>query len=210
MINKCRFLGRSCIELITLDDHLIIDPRFFEAPKKGIKQIFLTHEHEDHCDINKISLIREKYTNDENELKIFGPKSIKKEYELDLEIIKKGSKIDLKNTKIEAFEIECYKAEECLAYLISVGDISILHTADAATISDRLKNFSGKVDYCFIACFEEYFDDYLMFLRDLHPLVAIPYHFNPGEEHKAKKLVEFLDDNYIEAKFMKIGEALEF
>jgi len=44
----CRFLGNACIELISTQDHIIIDPVFLSPPEKGIEEIFVTHHHSDH------------------------------------------------------------------------------------------------------------------------------------------------------------------
>jgi L-ascorbate metabolism protein UlaG (beta-lactamase superfamily) len=206
----CRFLGRSCIEIKGLSDHIIIDPNYTKEPLKGIKSIFITHEHKDHFNIEKINEIREIYATSNEELKIYGPKSIKNEFDLDIERIKDKKKIKLNNFIIKAYKIDCYKTEECYAYIITRGDINVLHTADSANFSDELRKLKGKIDYCFIACFEEYFSDYLNFIKEINPMITFPYHFDPGEEQMAKKLSEFLNENGIEAEYIDIGTEFEF
>lgn len=204
-----RFLGRCCIEIETLQDHFIIDPHYFTPPKKGIKDIFITHGHEDHFDVEKITEIDEKYKGEED-LTLFGPKNLQKDSELDIEEVKQEKEIELNDATITPFEVKCYKAEQCFAYLITLGDVNILHTADSALFSERLKKLKPNVDYCFVACFEDNFGDYLNFLKDIYPKVTFPYHFNPGEEKQAKKLVEYLNTNTIEASFLEIGGEFEF
>lgn len=205
-----RFLGRCCIEIQTLQDHFIIDPHYFEPPEQGIEHIFITHAHDDHFDIEKIKEIREKYIEDEKELTIYGPKGLGKQTELEIEDIKQEEEIELNDTIITPYSVECYKAEECYAYLITIGDVNVLHTADSALFSEKLKRLKPKVDYCFVACFEDNFEDYLNFLKDVYPKVTFPYHFDPGEEENAKKLVDYLNENTIEASFLEIGAKFEF
>lgn len=205
-----RFLGRCCIEVKTLQDHFIIDPHYFEPPEKGIEEIFITHDHDDHFDVEKIAEIKESYLGEEGSLSIYGPKGLQKKTDLKLEFARQEEEIELNDTTITPFEVKCYKADQCFAYLITIGDVNVLHTADSALFSERLKKLKPNVDYCFVACFEDNFEDYLNFLKDVYPKVTFPYHFDPGEEEKAKKLVEYLNDNTIEASFLEIGSEFEF
>ena len=206
----CRFLGRSCIEIKGLQDHIIIDPNYSKAPLSDINTIFFTHEHEDHVNIKKLNEIREKYAVKNSSLQMYGPRSVKNEYNLDLKRIKNGEKIRLNNFIVKAFEVECYKSKECLAYVINKGDIKLLHTADSSEFSNKLRNPMSQIDYCFIACFEDQFPNYLEFLEELRPVITFPYHFDPGQEKMAKKLSEFLNENGIESKFIEIGTEFEF
>jgi L-ascorbate metabolism protein UlaG (beta-lactamase superfamily) len=203
-------LGRSCIELIGKQDHIIIDPNFSEFPLKGLKSIFFTHEHNDHINIEKLNIIREKYAIKNNNLQMYGPKSIKNEYNLNIKRIKDGDKLKLNNFKIEAYKIDCYKSKECFGYVITKGDVKLLHSADSSKFSKKLKNFNLQIDYCFVACFESLFNDYLEFLEELRPVITFPYHFDSGEEIKAIKLSKFLNENGIDSKYIEIGTEFEF
>lgn len=207
---KCRFLGRSCVEIISLVDHIIIDPHYTIPPEKNISTIFLTHEHEDHADLDKIKEIRTKFSDEEKELVIYSPKIIKDTLNLDIERVKDGKTIELEELIIKPFEVDCYKSEECYAYLIKKGDINLLHTADSAKFSKSLKNIGHQVDYCFISCFKDSYADYLEFLKQLNPLLTFPYHFDPGEEDKAKDFCTFLKENGIESNFIEPGTEFEF
>ncbi len=206
-----RFLGRCCLEIKTLQDHFVIDPHYFEHPMEGIEAIFITHGHDDHFDLEKIKEIKDKYRNKEEDLTIYGSKNLEIEGDdLEIEEIKEEKQIELDNTVITPYRVKCYKAEDCYAYLITFGDINVLHTADSAEFSEKLRKIKQKIDYCFVACFEDNLDDYLDFLKEVHPKVVFPYHFSPGEEESAKKLVEFLNENTIEASFLEIGAEFEF
>jgi len=205
----CRFLGNACIELISEKDHIIVDPTFLSEPKKGIESIFLTHHHPDHTNLEKIMEIGKQFSNKTKDLEIYGPECIHEEFDLDFTLILPGSKIDLKVGYVKVFDNNCWKAEGCVAYLIEMEGKKILHTADSADNSKELKGIKDQVDLCFIACFEDNFEDYLGFLRNLNLKLAIPYHFTSEKQEGAKKLVEFLKENNLNTKFLAIGEEIE-
>jgi L-ascorbate metabolism protein UlaG (beta-lactamase superfamily) len=164
-----------------------------------------------HFDPNKLRKIEEEYFPDEEkDLEIYGPDVIKEETEWDVKKIKDGKKISFEDTDVEVFGVECENAEECFSYVFTIGEVRVLHTADTAHFSDRLRNYQEKIDYCFIACVEENFDDYLAFLQKLNPKVTFPYHFIEGEEDRARKLVEYLMNNGLESSFLEIGDEFEF
>lgn len=205
----CRFLGNACVELISERDHIIIDPVFLSNPKKGIKSIFLTHHHPDHTNIEKINEIKKEFSREAKELEIYGPECIHEEFKLDFTLILPGSRVDLNNGYVEVFENNCWKAEGCVAYLVEIESKKILHTADSADYSGQLNAIKDEINYCFVACFEDNFYDYLGFLKNLKPKIAIPYHFTAEKEENAKKLAEFLKENMINSKFLAIGEKFE-
>ncbi|MFX1320485.1 MAG: MBL fold metallo-hydrolase [Promethearchaeota archaeon] len=205
----CRFLGNACLELISEKDHIIIDPVFISQPNKGIESIFLTHHHSDHVNLEKINEIRINFLKEGKELEIYGPECIHDEFNLDFTLILPGSKIDLNNGSVEVFENNCWKAEGCVAYLVEIEGKKILHTADSADYSGELNRIKHEINYCFVACFEDNFYDYLGFLKNLKPNTAIPYHFATEKDESAKKLAEFLKENKINSKFLAIGEEFE-
>ncbi|MEJ2294248.1 MAG: MBL fold metallo-hydrolase [Candidatus Lokiarchaeota archaeon] len=203
----CRYLGRACVEIISDKDHIIIDPNYVEVPRKGINKILLTHEHDDHLSLEKIQRIYENFVEEDNELKIFAPISIKDKIKsLKLLVIKDESIIKLGDGNIEVFSINCWNSKACVAYLINVNNKSILHTTDSAYFSDRLKNIGKKVDCCFVATFEDYYEDYLNFIRAILPKLTIPYHFSPGKEKMGKKLAAFLEKNEVNVKYLEPGK----
>jgi L-ascorbate metabolism protein UlaG (beta-lactamase superfamily) len=205
----CRFLGNACLELINEKDHIIIDPVFISQPKKGIQSIFLTHHHPDHVNLEKIREIREIFSKEGEELEIYGPECIHEEFNLDFTLILPGSKVNLNNGYVEVFDNSCWKAEGCAAYLVEIEGKKILHTADSADYSEQLSAIKDVINCCFIACFEDNFNDYLRFLSKINPKTAIPYHFTAEKQENAKKLAEFLKENNINSKFLAIGEEFE-
>ena len=208
MVN-IRFLGNACIEIIGIQDHIVIDPTFLIKPKIGIERIFLTHHHSDHVDQEKLQEIQNNFSINGKELEIYGPLCVYDELNIDFILIEPESKIDLINGYVEVLENNCWKAEGCVAYLVTLENKKILHTADSAEFSDELKSISSEIDLCFVACFENNFNDYLGFINSISAKMAIPYHFNEEKVKEAKKLNQFLNKNNVNSKFLSIGEEFE-
>ncbi|MFX1495783.1 MAG: MBL fold metallo-hydrolase [Promethearchaeota archaeon] len=205
----CRFLGNACIELIGEKDHIIIDPVFLTPPRKGIERTFITHHHQDHITENKLNEIKENYSFKDKELEIYGPECLFEEFDIEFTLIIPGTKIGLNNGEIEVLENSCWKAEGCIAYLISIDNKKILHTADSATYSNQLFTLKNNIDLCFVACFVENFDDYLKFTAKVTPKQVIPYHFTSEKKENAMKLDQYLKENGINSHFLNIGEEIE-
>ncbi|MGV9197967.1 MAG: hypothetical protein ACOC4M_03930, partial [Promethearchaeia archaeon] len=160
---KCKYLGNSCVEIIGFKDHFLIDTNYITAPEKGIEKIFLTHEQENHVNIDQIEEIREKYLNSpkkeseeadeekeekEPSLEIYAPKSVKTKFDLEIHQIVKNKEIQLEEFVIEGFPVKSHKSDECIAYLIKKGGITILHTADTSNFSQDLRKPKLTIDYC--------------------------------------------------------------
>ena len=205
-----RFLGNACIEIICKQDHAIIDPVFLTVPKKGIEKIFITHHHPDHLTQEKLSEILNNYWKEDNEPEIYGPLCVYEELSIDFTLIQPNSRVDLNDGFVEVFENKCWKAEGCVAYLITIENKKVLHTADSAEFSEELKSIKDKIDLCFVACFESNFNDYLELLSTITPKLTIPYHFNKEKEEDAKKLNKFLSENNITSRFLSIGQEFKF
>jgi len=204
-----RFLGNACLEIISKQDHIIIDPVFLSHPKKGIEKTFITHHHPDHISREILLEIKQDYVLPGKELEIYGPVSVYEELNIDFTLIQSTSNINLNNGLVRVLDIKCWKAEGCVAYLIEIDNKTILHTADSAEFSNELKSFNNEIDLCFIACFESNFNDYLKFLKKITPKMVIPYHFTQGKEAEAKKLTKFLQKNDMDSTFLSIGEEFE-
>ena len=207
-MTKCRFLGNACIELIGSKDHIIIDPAYIKPPTEGIEKMFFTHQHSDHIDLEKLTEIKEKFSTDK-EIEMYGPKIVQDEFDIDLKLVKTKSKIKLKNGKVRVYQNDCWKAESCVAYLITIDNKYLLHTADSAKFSNELRHMRERCDYCFIACFEDHYSDYSKFLKRIGAGIVIPYHFNEQKTEMAKGLVDYLIKNNIIARYIKIGESFE-
>ena len=208
MVN-IRFLGNACVELIGKQDHIIIDPTFLTEPRPGIERIFLTHHHSDHVDQEKLQEIQANFSIEGKELEIYGPLCVYEELKINFILIQPTSKIHLTNGYEEVFENDCWKASGCVAYLITIDNKKLLHTADSANFSNQLNDLKGDVDACSVACFENNFNDYLKFLKNKKIKITFPYHFNFKKEDEAKKLARYLTQNGINSEFLSIGSEYE-
>ncbi len=205
----CRFLGNACIEIIGKQDHIIIDPVFLSYPKKGIEKSFITHHHPDHITQKKLLDLKQNFGLNGKELEIYAPFCVHEVLNINFTLIQPTSRINLNSGLVTVLENNCWKAEGCVAYLIEIDNKKILHTADSADFSNELKSFNNRIDLCFIACFENNFNDYLKFLKKISPKLVIPYHFTQEKEAEAKKLKEFLQDNEVNSKYLSIGQEIE-
>ncbi|MFX1401730.1 MAG: MBL fold metallo-hydrolase [Promethearchaeota archaeon] len=206
---KCYFLGNACVEIIGHNDHLLIDPVFLSEPQKGIEKIFITHHHPDHVEMSKLNEIDANYSAKNKELEIYGPECLYEQLNIEFILIIPESKIELNHGYISVYDNSCWKAEDCVAYIISIDNKIILHTADSAQFSSSLRAFRNQIDLCFIACFEENFEDYLKFIKEVSPKKVIPYHFTTEKEENSRNLIQFLNRNDINAQFLNIGDFIE-
>jgi len=204
----CSFLGNACLEIEGSSDHVIIDPVFLKAPKKGIERVLITHHHDDHFDLNKLNVIKENYSSKDRDLIIYIPNYMKEKINMPFVLIKPEDLIELNSGKIIVLNNDCWKAENCVAFLVEIDGKKILHTADSNTFSKELGEIQNGIDCCFIACFEDHFKSYLEFIENIKPKLVVPYHFTENKEESAKKLVDFLKNNGIESVFIPIGEKL--
>ncbi|MBD3194496.1 MAG: hypothetical protein GF317_05530 [Candidatus Lokiarchaeota archaeon] len=210
MVTTCRFLGGSCIEIISPKDHFIFDPNYFVEPKSGITHVFLSRVYDDQACINKVKEIKENYLKNGEKLRVFGPQSAQEWIEKDFKRIKDKKKIELRDSIIDVYQISCQKTEQCFAYICSIGEVNILISGDLIKSAERLDGFQSNIDYCFLASFKERYDLYLDFLKHVNTKVIFPYAFKPGEGQKAKSLVDFLNQHSIEASFLEIGDEFDF
>lgn len=223
-----RFLGRSCLELISVKDHIIIDPNFIVEPKKGIQSIFITHGFEEYIPKEKLNELVSKYgkLNEETaeeeekdekeeeemvEVVFYGPKELEDHIEYEVEYIKPNKSVKFHELEVKAYKVKCRREDEkCYVYKISRGEINVLHCSDTFEFSPSLRELKTQIDYCFISCDEDHFKDYIEFIREISPKITFPIYFEPGETESAKKLVEVLNERNFDAKFIETGTEFEF
>ncbi len=187
-----RFLGEACVE-IEDDLNILIDPNYETQPETTPDIILVTHEHDDHFDMN----VLEKYPG----AKIYGPKSFFNNFDVDGEIIESGETI---KNDIKVMECDCYNSEESVCYFYK----GIYHTADSADYPKPEEN----VKLIFTASFKDFFNEYLTRVKDIKPEIVIPYHFNSEakkEVKEAMKLNKILREAGYDSRLLKPGDFIK-
>lgn len=204
-----RFLGNSCIEVKTENNHFIIDPNYVKEPEKEIKQIFFTHITENSFDPDKVNRILENANLDQNErIEIFGPNTLVDHIpEMNPDILKEGERITFEEGFVEVYTADCFQVDKCFGYLISIDETLILHTATSSNFSAGLQNVKS-ADYCFISCDENLFKNYKAYLEKLNPKVVIPYNYDPDKIEKPKKFIEHMEVHGINTMLLEAGNQL--
>ena len=187
---KIRWLGNSCIE-IQGNTNILIDPNYLTEPESDIKIVLVTHEHDDHCDPDKLEAL--------GDFQLYAPKSVFDNFDLEGNTVKSGDKI---NNNIDVIECDCYGSEESVCYYYE----GIYHTADASTYQDP-----EDVDILFTACFDNLYDEYLDSIQQINPKLVIPYHYDPNNEdesQEAKGLRNLLRKKNQNVNIMELGEQI--
>ena len=215
-MTKIRYLGGSCVEIIGLREHVIIDPVYYEDPIEGVNIILISSDNPDHFQLKHLQQIMDKFTESENNnLQIYGPKSIKKKLKTigradQLKSIKTRGNLLESDLNIKAFNLTCRKEKKCHGFTITKRNVSILCTSSSISFSNRVKKIMNDVDYAFIPSFEDHNQVYFDFLLSINPKVIFPYHFKPGQEEAAKRMTEYMTEMGLRTSFIEIGTEFEF
>ncbi len=188
---KIRWLGNACLEVIRENNNYLIDPNYLVDPKKIPDFVLLSHEHDDHFDL-------EKFNEFPDEIDLFAPQTALEKFDVE------GIPIDPEDevNGIEVLECDCYGSEESFCFF----DNGLLHTADTSNFP-----IIKEAKVVFSACFEDLYDEYVKSAKNIDPEVVIPYHYNPNEElNLAKGLKEVLEKEEIKSEILELGETLEF
>lgn len=196
IIIKVKWLGNSGL-LIEDEKIIVIDPSFSTEIEVDITAdiILITHEHDDHINPEDLAAVSNEET------KVFAPKSVYDKFDIKGEIIEAGALIE---DEIKVLDIDCYQAEESVAYFYK----GLYHTGDAANYPDPGED----IKLLFTACFNDYFSDYLERVIKLSPEMAVPYHYNPEERQEllqAKGLSSKFEQIGCSSKLLEIGEEIE-
>jgi L-ascorbate metabolism protein UlaG (beta-lactamase superfamily) len=185
---KIRWLGNSCIEIIDNYRSILIDPNYIIEPILNIDMVLITHEHQDHIDMQKLKKLKIG--------KIIAPKTTLEQFDL------KGieGKPGLKINNIFILKSWCWNAKESLSYYYN----GILHSGDSAKFPD-IKDLK----IVFTACFPNLYEDYLREFQRLKPDLIIPFHYDITQKENAVGLQELLRRNKFNCKIFNPGEKLE-
>lgn len=194
IIIKVKWLGNSAL-LIEDKKKIVIDPAFELEIDFKADLVLVTHEHQDHLDVDVLAGISDEET------KLYAPNSVLDKFDIEGEVVEAG---DLIEDEIKVLELDCYNSKEAVGYYYK----GIYHTADAADYPDP----EAEIKLLFTACFNDEFSSYLQNVIKLNPEMAIPYHYNPEERQEllqAKGLSSKFEQIGCESKVLEIGEEIE-
>jgi L-ascorbate metabolism protein UlaG (beta-lactamase superfamily) len=194
IIIKVKWLGNSAL-LIEDEKKIVIDPSFKLETDFEADIVLITHEHDDHIDLEDLKAV----TNDQT--KVYAPQSVYDKFDIEGEIVEAG---DIIEAEIKVLDVDCYNSEESVAYFYK----GLYHTADASDYSDPGED----IKLLFTACFNDHFSEYLEKVIKLNPTMAVPYHYDPEERQEllqAKGLSSKFEQIGCKSKVLEIGEELE-
>jgi|Deesub1362A_J573_1020465.scaffolds.fasta_scaffold00287_28 L-ascorbate metabolism protein UlaG (beta-lactamase superfamily) len=183
---KIRWLGNSCVEIFE-PKHIVIDPNYVIEPEKNIEMVFVTHEHDDHFDIDKFAALN---------APLVAPEYMIKEFELEGTIASVGREI----SGVKVLESWCWGSKESVSYFYN----GILHPGDSAKFPD-----AKDVKLAFTACFPDFYDDYILEFKRIEPELVVPFHYSEKKIENARGLKKRLDEEGINCKIVDIGETIE-
>lgn len=157
--------------------------------------ILITHEHDDHIDLNDLETVMKEDT------KIYAPHSVFSKYDIKGEVVEADEIVE---DEIKVLAVDCYNAESSVAYFYK----GIYHTADASKYPDP----GEEIEVLFTACYNSDFADYIENVIKLDPKLAVPYHYDPEERQEvlqAKGLSSKFEQIGCSSKIIEIGEELD-
>ena len=194
IIIKLRWLGNSALE-IEGEKNIIIDPNFKGEPEIEADIVLITHEHDDHINMEDLEKVKK------DDTKVYAPQSVFDNFDIEGEVVESG---DIIEDDIKVLDIDCYNAETSVAFFYN----GIYHTGDASTYPDP----EDEIKVLFTACFNDHFADYIETCIKLDPNLAIPYHYDPEERQEllqAKGLSSKFNQISCDSQVLEIGEELE-
>ncbi len=184
---KVRWLGNSCVEIFG-EEHIVIDPNYVVEPEKGIDYVLVTHEHDDHFDLEKFKALDAK--------QLVAPEFVLEQYGLEGIRAEAGKEIN----GIKILESWCWGSKESYSYFYN----GVLHPGDSAKFPD-----AGGIKLVFTACFPDYYDDYVNEFLRLKPELVVPFHYSEKKRSNAEGLKDRLDKEGINCRIVEVGEEIE-
>lgn len=186
---KIRWLGNSALEIYG-DKHILIDPHYLVEPDKEADIVLLTHEHDDHFK-------KEHYEKYGKNADLYTTKTAIEKFDLDGEVVEPGDEFE----GIKVYENDCWGTDDSVTFvyngLITTGDSPEFPKVDGAKV-------------IFTACFPDFYEDYIDAFHKIEPDLVVPFHYDPSEgTDDAEGLIEKMDEEGINNKFMEPGESIE-
>lgn len=194
IIIKVKWLGNSAL-LIEDEKNIVIDPSFKIETDFKADLVLITHEHDDHINEEDLAAVST------DETTVYAPQSVYDKFDIEGEVVKAG---DLIEDQIKVLDVDCYQAEESVAYFYK----GLYQTADASDYPDPEED----IKLLFTACFNDHFSDYLEKVIKFNPAMAVPYHYDPEERQEllqAKGLSSKFEQIGCNSKVIEVGEEIE-
>lgn len=235
---KIRWLGNSCIEIFGRK-HLVIDPNFKVPPEPGVDYVLVTHEHQDHFDLDCYKQI---------DARLIAPRTVLDEYGLD-RIHNEGRDSQgnscsiLRGSKASVLpgSPACTTDANASESLVPSGTKERLFPGTEARAGEEIDGIKILESFCwkskesysyfidgllhsgdsarfpdvsgvkvvFTACFPNNFDDYISEFQRLKPGLVVPIHFDEEKKGNAIGLGERVKEAGIEFRLLEIGETLD-
>src|SRR6056297_3261504 len=106
IIIKVKWLGNSAL-LIEDQKNIVIDPSFKLETDFKADIVLITHEHEDHINLDDLEAVSKAET------KIYAPQSVYDKFDIEGEVVKGGDVIE---EDIKVLDVDCYNADGSAAY----------------------------------------------------------------------------------------------
>ncbi len=192
-LKNIKWYCQSSILIQYQEKNIYIDPWKIPSNTPKADLIFITHSHFDHLSIEDINKVRSDKT------KVIIPSSLKKEVSLPVITMNPGEEGEYDGIKVKA--VPAYNLDKnyhqrkynWLGYVITVGDINILHPGDTDA-TPELKELQD-IDIAFVPVGGTYTmtaREAAELVNSFQPKMAIPFHWGDvvGSEKDAKLFKE--------------------
>ncbi len=180
---EIEFLGHATFRIFYSDKIIYIDPYMLDENPEKADFVFVTHEHFDHLDLEKIETIKK------DETKIIIPKSSSSKVPFKNKVEVEPNKIyniEIKFETVPAYNLAKRfhpKEKNWVGYVLHLDDIKIYHAGDTDYVPE-MKNLKN-LDYALIPVGGYYTMDYkdaINFANEIKPKNFWPIHFNTFPE----------------------------
>ncbi len=176
---KVHLLGHASTRIVSCTKTIYIDPYILPDNSPKADLILVTHEHFDHCALDKITQISDDNT------QIIAPEGCAQTIKTEMTEISVGKTIDLDNIKITAVEAynigkQFHPKGTGVGYIIDIDGVKIYHAGDTDRIPEMRDLKEKDIDIAFLPVGGTYTMDIgeaSDATRDIMPKVVIPMHY---------------------------------
>ena len=210
---EIQYLGHSSFRVVHKGTEILIDPYFSNDDKRlkpaefdfrNLKPnfILITHEHFDHCDVEVIKVLADKF-----KPKIIGPPPIERKLARKIIKVRPGNHLEFDNFKLRAVPAFHQQSEFPIGYLLDFDGLRLYHAGD--TYYDKeLEKIN--TDVALLPIGGNYTmtgEEALKLAKEMGPRIIIPMHYDTFKEIQADpfELAKVTEKVVV----LKVGEILE-